>query len=103
MDVFRFPRTTRTLGSLALAAFLFGAHPSWAEESDTGERIRDTQNVIADMVFARPFGLVQLVAGIAVFPVAYPAGWILGDSDFGPRVCVREPADRVFNKPLGEL
>jgi hypothetical protein len=96
-------RTTKTLGALAVTALLFGAGPVSAEESDTGDQIRHTQNVIADIVFARPLGLVQLVAGIAMFPIAYPAGWIVGDSDFGPRVCVREPADRVFKKPLGEL
>ena len=103
MDDPRPSRTTKALGAFALTTLLLCAGPVSAEEPDTGEQIHHTKNVIADIVFARPFGFVQLVAGIAMFPIAYPAGWVVGDSDFGARVCVREPADRVFNKPLGEL
>lgn len=88
---------------LALAGLLCSAGPAAAEEPDTGERIRHSRNVAADIVFARPFGFVQLVASVAMFPIAWPAGYIVGDSDFGPRVCWREPADRLFKKPLGEL
>lgn len=64
-----------------------------------GER---TLREVGDAVFARPFHLVRLVAGIAVLPVALPVAAAFADWRDAVDICVTGPFAMVFRRPLGE-
>ena len=56
-----------------------------------------------DLVILRPLLAVRLVVGVAMLPLAWPTAALLGDSDWAIDVCVRDPADRLFGRPIGRL
>ena len=104
MEIKRTSSPTRFFFAAVLAAVLsLAASSHVAHASETGDSLRRARDVTADVLLARPFGFVQLVVGVVMFPITYPAGVIVGDSDLASRVCIQEPADRVFKRPLGEL
>jgi len=55
-----------------------------------------------DALVLRPFGAVQTAVGAAVFVIFYPAALATGMSEDLTEICVSEPADQTFQKPLGE-
>jgi len=56
-----------------------------------------------DVVILRPLLFVRLVVGVAALPLAWPTAALLGDSDWALEACVREPAHRLFARPIGQL
>jgi len=54
-----------------------------------------------DLLVWRPLGFVRVVTGAAMFVVAYPVGWALGGGDTVKQVCLDEPVEQVFGRPLG--
>jgi hypothetical protein len=104
MEIKRTSSLTRCCFAVGLAVILsLAASSQVAHASETGDSFRRARDVTADVLLARPFGFVQLVVSVVMFPITYPAGLIVGDSDLASRVCIQEPADRVFKRPLGEL
>ena len=58
---------------------------------------------VADVVLARPLSAVRLVVGAALLPLAWPVAAVLGDADWAVDVCIRDPANHLLHRPLGEL
>jgi hypothetical protein len=56
-----------------------------------------------DLLVLRPLLAVRLVVSVATLPLAWPTAALLGDSDWALEVCVREPAERLFGRPIGRL
>lgn len=54
-----------------------------------------------DLVFARPFFLVQLVAGTALLPVALPVAAAFADWRDALDICVTGPWEMLVERPLG--
>ena len=56
-----------------------------------------------DLMFLRPFGVVQIVGSSLFMFIAYPVALVLGGSDELVRACWRDPVRRTFQRPLGRL
>jgi hypothetical protein len=96
---------------LLLLALLVSASPSTAAPADEqgGEPGRETARKVYDALLLRPLGFCQFVVSAAVFVPAYPIarfvdlGWDANATDDVIEVCITEPVNQVFRKPLGEL
>ena len=64
---------------------------------------RDPVEVAADVLVARPAGLVATVVGSAIYVVALPFAAIAGDTKETGRALVGAPARWTFQRRLGEL
>lgn len=87
---------------VVLALFVSGA----AAAAEGGPDPRPNGLRIAyDLVLIRPLDLVQVATHVAFFPFAYPFSLAAGAaaSDFVFDVCVSQPVDRAFRRPLGEF
>lgn len=94
----------RVAGSLALALLLAGLFPTPAS-AETARRnpIERVRDYTADLLIARPLGLVQIAAGAGMFVVAYPAAFVTRSSIDVVEICVTDPVLHTFTRPLGEL
>jgi len=61
------------------------------------------ERMIYDAVVLRPWGLVQVLVGAALFVPSYPIAWLAGAGDDVLRACIEQPVERTFRRPLGEL
>lgn len=66
------------------------AKPAWAKP-------------VFDLTVQRPLEAVQLAASAVVFVPAYPVAWLFGGERDVYEICLRDPFQRVFDTPLGEL
>jgi hypothetical protein len=57
----------------------------------------------ADLLVVRPLGLAQLAVGTAMLPLAYPWDLISQTNAEVVDFCVKDPAEHVFTRPLGEF
>jgi Zn-dependent protease with chaperone function len=57
----------------------------------------------ADLLLARPLGIVATVLGCAVFIVSLPFSAIGGNTKQASQKLVKEPAAFTFTRPLGEF
>ena len=57
----------------------------------------------ADLILARPLGIVATVLGCAVFVVSLPFSALGGNTKQASQKLVVEPASFTFNRPLGEF
>ena len=60
-------------------------------------------DMFLDAVFARPMGLVAIVAGSAAFVVALPFTIFSGSVGSSADELVKKPIDYTFKRPLGQL
>lgn len=58
---------------------------------------------VGDVLFSRPIHAVRLITGVVMLPLALPVAAILGDASWAIGVCVTEPAEDLFQRPLGRL
>jgi hypothetical protein len=56
-----------------------------------------------DLVILRPLQLVQVVVSAAFFVPAYPVSLPFGGGDDVLELCITEPVERAFTRPLGDL
>jgi hypothetical protein len=56
-----------------------------------------------DVVLLRPLLAVRLAFGVVALPLAWPTAALLGDAGWAWEACVREPAHRLFARPIGRL
>ena len=61
-----------------------------------------TRNVY-DAAILRPAQFVLLVGSAAVFVPAWPIGALFGWGPDVTELCITQPVERVFDRPLGEL
>ncbi|MEM7402119.1 MAG: hypothetical protein AAF304_09250 [Pseudomonadota bacterium] len=61
------------------------------------------ESMVADVVIARPIGLVTTVVGSAVYVVSLPFSLLGGNEKQAREKLVNEPAVFTFKRPLGEF
>lgn len=59
--------------------------------------------VVADILLARPLGLVATLAGSALFLVALPFEAMSGDIGTPAELLMGQPARYTFTRPVGEI
>jgi hypothetical protein len=64
---------------------------------------RDATNVMADVLFLRPIGVMALVVGAAAFAISLPAAAITHSTDNTYEVLVKDPYEYTFVRPVGEI
>lgn len=57
----------------------------------------------ADLIFARPLGIVALVLGSAIFIVSLPFSALGGNAGEASQKLVVDPAKFTFKRPLGDF
>ena len=93
---------TRLLVPGLLATLL--ALPSAAgAESHTRNVVERTRDVVADLLVARPLGLIQVLVGVAVLPITAPHQYLTRTDSDWVDICVGQPVRHTFQRPLGEL
>ncbi len=80
------------------------------ETADYGDRARvewrqepSGPRKLFDATVLRPLQFVQLVLSAVIFVPAYPVAWPFGAGYDVLELCITEPTDRLFRKPLGDL
>ena len=63
----------------------------------------DAGAMAADFLFARPIGIVSVVAGAAVFIVSLPFSALGGNVKDAAQKLVKDPINFTFKRPLGEF
>lgn len=92
----------------ALSAAVLAAAPAAAiagdegDSSDGWDRARNAGRAAFDLVILRPLSLTQTVAGLGFF-VFYPVTLVTGGSDQLVDYLWRDPVERTFERPLGDL
>lgn len=95
----------RTLLPMALAFSLL-LLPAAARAGRLNEPMQqDTHGVaiVADIVLARPLGLVATTAGAVLYLIAFPFAAMSGDMTSPAETLVGEPARYTFTRPLGQI
>ena len=59
--------------------------------------------MVADVIIARPIGLVSTVVGSAVYVVSLPFSLLGGNEPQAREKLVKEPGAFTFKRPLGEF
>ncbi len=62
-----------------------------------------TEAMVADVIIARPIGLVATVAGSVVYVVSLPFRLLGGNEKQAREKLLTEPAVFTFKRPLGEF
>lgn len=84
------------LAGLLLALVSAPAHAEGDGASDTGRKVYDA-------LLLRPLSFVRTVVSVALFPVFYPFALPFGAGDEVIEICITQPVDRTFRRPLGDL
>jgi len=87
------------VGTLILVPFGASAlaQGRWQDEEVTAPKM------IADVLVARPLGLVATVLGIAVFVISFPFSAAGGNTEAAYQKLILKPAKYTFERPLGDL
>ena len=67
------------------------------------KRSPDQGAIVADLVIARPLGLVATIAGSVVFIVAAPFAALGDNTDETLQSLVKNPAEYTFKRPIGRF
>jgi hypothetical protein len=74
-----------------------------ARAVSTSEALEASARAAFDLAILRPLGLVQTLVGAAAFVPFYPISLLTGGSEHVMHVCIENPIERTFRRPLGEL
>lgn len=85
----------------ALVFIPFGT--SALAETYTNKDEIDAGIMAADFLFARPIGIVSIVAGSVLFVVSLPFSALGGNVNDASQKLVMDPVNYTFNRPLGEF
>ena len=69
----------------------------------TVEKENSGAYMAADLILARPLGIVATVFGCAVFVVSLPFSLLGGNTKQAGQKLVKEPASFTFVRPLGDF
>ena len=72
----------------------------------TGQTVDEENSgalMTADLVLARPLGIVATVLGCAVFIVSLPFSLLGGNTKQASQKLIKDPASFTFVRPLGEF
>ena len=59
--------------------------------------------ITGDIIFARPLGLVGIVAGAGLFVVSLPFAAITHSIDKTSKTLLKNPVEYTFSRPLGDF
>ena len=90
----------RSLAVAALTAAMAGQAVAGNEQLP---KDRAGGDMFLDAFFARPMGLIAIVAGAAAFVVSLPFTLVSGSVDSAADELVKKPIDYTFRRPLGQL
>jgi hypothetical protein len=99
---------TRKICSVAIASMLL-VTPGMVCAHDTGRGAHDRSHsangmaMTADVLIARPLGLVATICGAAFFLVGLPFIAMTGDISHPADRMIGEPGRYTFTRPLGDL
>lgn len=99
-------RRTGVSFALVTALALMGPAPTLAlddPEQSGWARANRVGRGAFDLVILRPLQLVQVVVSAAFFVPAYPVSLPFGGGDDVLELCITEPVERAFTRPLGDL
>jgi hypothetical protein len=88
---------------IILAAFLVMTLISTSVPAFADDGASVAASMIADVIIARPAGLVAIVLGTAVFIVALPFAAISGSVEPVAKTLVAEPFQFTFTRPVGDF
>jgi len=91
---------------LVTALAMMASVPSLAEEGPEQSRwtrANDVGRTAFDLVILRPLQILQVAVSAVVLVPAYPAGLLFDAGDDVLEICITEPVDRAFRRPLGDL
>ena len=63
----------------------------------------DDAPVVGDIIFARPLGIVGMVAGAGLFILALPFAALTGSVDKTTTTLLKNPVDYTFSRPMGDF
>lgn len=89
--------------SLAVAALTVAMVGQAVPGNEQLPKDRKGGDMFLDAVFARPIGLVAIVAGAAAFVVSLPFTLLSGSVDSAANELVKKPIDYTLRRPLGQL
>jgi hypothetical protein len=92
--------------ALVIALVLLGPAPALsAEDSDHSAwaRANDAGRAAFDLVILRPLQVVQVAVSAVVFVPAYPVSLLFDGGEDVLEICITEPVERAFRRPLGDL
>lgn len=95
---------TRLAAALLALALLAGAPAAWGAEPAKSHTRADEGAILADLLLARPLGLVAVAAGLVLYlPAALIQG--IGGNPVEPvaDALIHWPADFTFKRPLGQF
>ncbi len=95
--------TKRGVASILAATLTLSANLAGAEDQSPQPPPTPTADATAaDLLIARPGGLVATVLGSAVFVVGLPFTLLSGSTGQAAQTLVVEPAQYTFTRPLGQ-
>lgn len=86
-----------SIALLILCALAASTAPAFAEPP------KDGMAIVADVLFARPVGLVSIVFGTAMYIVALPFSLPSGSVETAGQLLVADPVKYTFCRPLGDF
>ncbi|RJQ50472.1 MAG: hypothetical protein C4526_11800 [Nitrospiraceae bacterium] len=82
---------------LLTVVFAFTSTAVFAKEKPEAEEI------IADLIFLRPLGLISFVFGTSVFIVSLPLAAVTKSTKQTGEVLVKDTFNYTFKRPIGEM
>lgn len=89
--------------SLVIAALTAATAGQSMAGSEQLPKDRAGGDMFLDAVFARPMGLIAIVAGSAAWVIALPFTVFSGSIGSSADELVKKPIDYTFTRPLGQL
>ncbi len=96
-------QSTVLLLIITLVFIPFGTSVLAGVQTETVDEENNGALMTADLILARPLGIVATVFGCAVFVVSLPFSALGGNTKQAAQKLVKEPASYTFTRPLGEF
>ena len=92
--------------AIVLAGFLFAPAVVWGQDQDRevwgqGPDKPTGTEIVADLVLARPLGIMGLAVGTGLFLVSYPFAVVTGSAKSTADALVAAPYEFTFERHLG--
>ena len=85
-----------SIAMLVVCALIVSAAPAFGEATDG-------MGIVADVLIARPVGLVSVVFGTVMYVVSLPFAIPSGSVDKAGQLLVADPFKYTFYRPLGDF
>ena len=92
----------RIITLLLLSLFVFSSSP-FVLAADKSSANPSAKDIVEDVLWIRPLGLIRVVFEAAAFVVALPVALPLKKVDETSEFLIKDPYAFVFERPLGEM